>query len=348
MFSFVLAALTADTDAWLAVHVSAGTAVGLLLLFRIFWGLAGATYARFVDFQLSISELSRYLKTVSNKQTLRYIGHNPATSWITIIIIVVGLLSVLTGAVVYGTEEARGILAFLYETYYIYSSYVKYFHYFVSLALFLIIAVHVSGVTLEALRHKTGIIATIITGNKYLPDEAEASVSRKGILAVVAFLWLFFVTPLTFYIYYSIKTAQPELRAVPVIYSKECGACHMAFSPNLLPRKSWHMMMSRLDDHFGEDASLDEELRGQIEKFLVTNSAEVSKDEAALKILKLMKNKNEPPLKITDTEYFKLEHEAIKPEVFSRDSVINKANCVACHKWAEYGSFEDNDIEVPK
>lgn len=346
--TFVLASVTTDTDAWLAIHVAAGIAVGLLLLFRIFWGLAGSTYARFRDFQLSITELIKYLRVVSKKQTIRYTGHNPATSWITIIIIAIGFTAVLTGAMVYGVEESRGLLSFLYDDYYYHAVDIKHLHYLAAIVLFWIIAVHVSGVIVEAIRHKTGIIATILTGNKSVPDEANPSASIKGIPAFLSFLWLILVAPLTLYIYYSIDSAQPKLMTIPKIYSKECGACHMAFPPNLLPRKSWHTIMSRLDDHFGEDASLDAESRDKIEVFLVSNPAETSNEEAAIKILEMMRNKNAPALKITDTEYYKLKHDDIKPEVFNRDSVKNKANCTACHKWAEYGSFEDNDIEIPK
>lgn len=346
--TFVLASVTTDTDAWLAIHVAAGIAVGLLLFFRIFWGLAGSTYARFRDFQLSIPELIKYLRAVSKKQTIRYIGHNPATSWITIAVIAIGFLAVLSGAIVYGIEESRGIGSFLYKNYYYHSMDIKHLHYFTALVLFWIIAAHVSGVIVEAIRHKTGIIMTIITGNKSVPDEATPSASIKGTPAFISFTWLFLVAPLTLYIYYSIDSAQPKLMPIPEIYSKECGSCHMAFPPNLLPRKSWHTIMSRLDDHFGEDASLEDKSRAEIENFLVTNPAETSNEEAALKTLQHMKNKNTPPLKITETEYYKLKHDDIKPEVFNRDSVKNKANCVACHKWAEYGSFEDNDIEIPK
>ena len=36
---------------------------------------------------------------------------------------------------------------------------------------------------------------------------------------------------------------------------KECGACHMAFQPQMLPKRSWGKIMSELPNHFGEDAS---------------------------------------------------------------------------------------------
>ena len=48
----------------------------------------------------------------------------------------------------------------------------------------------------------------------------------------------------------------PE-RAPPVTHEptlQECGECHMAFQPALLPAESWRRIMTGLSDHFGEDA----------------------------------------------------------------------------------------------
>ena len=41
----------------------------------------------------------------------------------------------------------------------------------------------------------------------------------------------------------------------PVV-QKECGACHMAYAPQMLPMRSWQAIMGHLGDHFGENATL--------------------------------------------------------------------------------------------
>ena len=43
----------------------------------------------------------------------------------------------------------------------------------------------------------------------------------------------------------------------PAVYTQECGSCHLAFPPNLLPKASWQSVMHGLDKHYGSDASLD-------------------------------------------------------------------------------------------
>ena len=38
--------------------------------------------------------------------------------------------------------------------------------------------------------------------------------------------------------------------------------------PNLLPKKSWELIMGDLENHFGDDASLDEDVNKNILTFL--------------------------------------------------------------------------------
>lgn len=40
-------------------------------------------------------------------------------------------------------------------------------------------------------------------------------------------------------------------------WKAECGTCHIAYPPQLLPAPSWRRVMSGLDKHFGTDAGLD-------------------------------------------------------------------------------------------
>jgi hypothetical protein len=46
---------------------------------------------------------------------------------------------------------------------------------------------------------------------------------------------------------------------VPLLpaYVQECGSCHVAFAPGLLPAASWQRQMNGLDKHYGTDASMD-------------------------------------------------------------------------------------------
>src|SRR5947199_243690 len=48
------------------------------------------------------------------------------------------------------------------------------------------------------------------------------------------------------------------LPAADPTYVKECGACHFAYSPGLLPARSWELHLSRMEKHFGESIVLPE------------------------------------------------------------------------------------------
>ena len=337
---------TLDKDAWLSFHIGTGVAAGLLLAFRIFWGFFGPYYSKFSSLHLSLKELFRYLDSVRKNWKTSYTGHNPGASWNLLCITIFGLLAVVSGVAVFGLDERRGVLRFLYGTYYPYADSMKLLHLGVSYILLAVILGHVAGVLIETTRHRTGIILAMITGKKR-SDETERPLSTGMPLAVISFAWV--ASPFFVLLFFSttMGTKQPTTLSIPPIYKKECGSCHMAFPPNALPTKSWQIMMADLQDHFGDDASIVESARKEIEDFLVRNSADKSLEEASIKFIRSI-GKDNPPLRITEIRYWKEKHKSVQQAIYQRETIKSKINCVACHKWAEYGSFEDSDIKIPR
>lgn len=336
---------TINADVWLAFHIATGTAAAVLLLFRLFWGFEGPYYSRFSSFHLSISELISYLNSVLKNQKPLYTDHNPGASWTAAGFIISGLSAVATGMLVYALDENRGMLHFLYRDFYQYAGTLKLLHHLTAYIIAGLIFIHIAGALLENFRFKTGIIMAMFTGKKQMEDE-DIRVTTPIIPAIVSYVWVLLPLPVFLFIYNDIYSRQPELINPPAVYKHECGACHMAFPPNILPAASWKKMLSDLDDHFGDYAACDEKSRKEIEDFLVKNSAEKIMDEAGVKFLDTV-DKNDP-LRVTATAYWEKKHDDIKPEIYKRASITSKLNCAACHKWAEYGSFEDNDISIPR
>jgi len=335
-----------NKDTWLTFHISTGVAVGILLLFRIFWGFIGPYYSRFSSLHLSLAELSGYFKAVVKNERTNYTGHNPAASWSALGIIALGLLAVLTGAVVFGLDEGRGILRSLYLGYYPYADLSKLLHHALAYFLLAIIFGHVCGVLNETIRHGTGIIPAMFTGKKFSEDD-ERHINAATPLRLVSYLWVLSPLGAIFYLSGSMETKRPVKLSTPAIYMKECGSCHMAFPPNTLPAESWKGMMANLKDHFGDDATIDDAATKEIEEFLVRNAAETSPEEAARKFIRSIGTKP-PPARISDIPYWKEKHKPIAQAIYQRSSIKSRINCVACHKLAEYGSFEDNDIRIPR
>jgi nitrate/TMAO reductase-like tetraheme cytochrome c subunit len=117
-------------------------------------------------------------------------------------------------------------------------------------------------------------------------------------------------------------------RVTPVRHAatqKECGECHMAFQPALLPAESWTRIMTGLGDHFGEDASLPEALASEIRAYLVANAG-----------------RGDPTVsRISDQPWWQREHR-FSPSVWRQKEVGSKANCDACHRQAGQGLYDDD------
>lgn len=131
------------------------------------------------------------------------------------------------------------------------------------------------------------------------------------------------------------------------IWQEECSPCHELFNPGLLPARSWTKMMNGLEDHFGDDASIDSGSRTEILAFLTKNSADKLQERRAMRINKSIAP-SETPLRFTETSYFKHKHDDIKPETFKRKSIGSASHCSACHPNSEKGDFRERFVKIPK
>ncbi len=104
--------------------------------------------------------------------------------------------------------------------------------------------------------------------------------------------------------------------------------------------------MTRLGDHFGESLALDDASREEIGRYLRENAADRSGSEKAGKILRSLGGRS--PIRITEIPYIVKEHREIAPEVFKRKSIGSLSNCIACHKTADQGQFDDDQATIPQ
>ena len=130
-------------------------------------------------------------------------------------------------------------------------------------------------------------------------------------------------------------------------WQQECGSCHLAYAPSFLPKASWRRVMGGLDQHFGENASLDPATRADILKFLEANAADAGSSRMGRRVMQQMGPKD-APLRITETRWFVGKHNEVARATWSRKSVGSAANCAACHQRAEQGAFDDDSVRIPK
>jgi hypothetical protein len=131
-------------------------------------------------------------------------------------------------------------------------------------------------------------------------------------------------------------------------YEEECTSCHVGFLPGFLPERSWKKLMTGLDDHFGENASLDEPVNSAISKYLFANAAEKPAASARSKKIARMIASNDAPIRITETPFWTRKHYSIKAYVWKRPKIQLKSKCEACHRDASKGIFSEFDVQIPK
>lgn len=131
--------------------------------------------------------------------------------------------------------------------------------------------------------------------------------------------------------------ADGDRRAVPLLpaYVQECGSCHVAFAPGLLPAASWQRLMDGLPRHFGTDASAEPAVTRPIAAWLQANAATRKRTEVP------------PQDRITQAAWFTREHRDVQGG-FGRAPVPKAVDCAGCHTRAADGSFREREIRVPR
>ena len=132
-------------------------------------------------------------------------------------------------------------------------------------------------------------------------------------------------------------------------YAEECGACHMAYQPGLLPTAAWAQVMTPdgLGDHYGDDASLPEPLRGEIAAYLQANAGDTAKRSRSRAFSVGSAGDGGLP-RITLTRYFRNEHHEIPSRLVADNPDVGSfSNCNACHQGASEGVYNEHRVRIP-
>ena len=81
----------------LKYHMWSGYAVLTLVLFRVLWGFAGSTTARFSDFVHGPAVVIAGLRDLASTRALHVPGHNPAGGWMVVLLLLCLLTQTGTG-----------------------------------------------------------------------------------------------------------------------------------------------------------------------------------------------------------------------------------------------------------
>ena len=132
-------------------------------------------------------------------------------------------------------------------------------------------------------------------------------------------------------------------------YQQECGDCHIAYQPGLLPSKSWAKLLTSeaLKDHFGDNAELDQATLKPIYDYAMEYAADKSYYKRSRKIA-LATETGEAPLRIVEVRYIKRKHKDIPEEmVKGNKDVKSLSQCNKCHTQAEKGIYDEDTVSIP-
>jgi cytochrome b len=177
---FATAWLSAESERWRLVHVTAGYTMVGLVGFRLVWGFIGTRYARFRSFVTGPVPVIAYVKSAIAKKPKHYVGHNPlgAMAVLLLLFLIMGLG--LTGYVLYNdlpwfkAEDVHEVLAN---------------------TMLLVVIIHVCGVILSSWLHRENLVRAMVTGYK-LGDKRESIQNdwmALGIFIILSYLlfWMY-------------------------------------------------------------------------------------------------------------------------------------------------------------
>jgi hypothetical protein len=132
-------------------------------------------------------------------------------------------------------------------------------------------------------------------------------------------------------------------------YQDECGECHFAYQPGLLPAKSWDKLLNAeaMRDHFGDNAEMDQDTLRAIHAYAVENAADKSWYKRSRKIA-AETSEGIAPLRITELRYIKRKHQDI-PEKMTKGNkgVKSLSYCDKCHTQADEGVYDNDTVSIP-
>lgn len=152
------------------VHVTAGYAIVLLLLFRLVWGFVGGREARFSSFIRGPAAIREHARTLLRLRPEETAGHNPLGGWMILLMLATLGLIVATGLLSEGATGGAGIASALVPSDLI--GPIGWIHGTLGFAIIWLAGFHVAGVLVESLLLRENLVRAMITGRKRVRSPA--------------------------------------------------------------------------------------------------------------------------------------------------------------------------------
>ena len=161
----------------MAWHVYSGYGVLVLVVFRILWGFAGSTHARFASFLKGPAAALHFAKRLFSRRAVPQVGYNPLGGWMVVALLILLALQAISGLFANDSSRTEGPLATLVSLEV--SDRLSLFHRGNFKVLLVLASVHVVASLYHWLAMKDDLIVAMFTGVKRVPEAAARE--RRGV-----------------------------------------------------------------------------------------------------------------------------------------------------------------------
>lgn len=180
-------------------HMRSGYAILALVLFRLLWGVAGSSSARFARFLVRPADALQFAGRLWSRRAPAVAGHNPIGGWMVVALLAALLVQVGTGLFSNDGIASEGPLARLVSGGL--SDRITTLHHWNFRVLLVLASLHVAAVLYHWRALKEDLIGAMFTGVKRIRDAPPAlqfASGRRALLLFVlsvAVVWLIVARP---------------------------------------------------------------------------------------------------------------------------------------------------------
>lgn len=165
--------ITAQLEA-MGIHMAIGWVVFITVLARVIYGFVVKGHTNFFSFLYSPMSAIRYLKSGRSGSPERYLGHNPAASFVMLGIIFLMLIEAALGIIVQATVEFEGPLVSLLENMGDETvDVITLLHHLLPKFIMLLVLGHFFGIFMHNKVHKENVITSMVDGKKTKTGEEK-------------------------------------------------------------------------------------------------------------------------------------------------------------------------------
>lgn len=183
--AFAGAYVTAESERYRDIHVALGYLMLGLLVFRLVWGFVGTAYARFGSFLYSPAQVAAYVRSLLTARPEHYLGHNPAGGVAVFLLLALGLLISISGALLFWEIGDEDVFEELHEI--------------AANLMLAVVLIHIAGVVVSSFLHKENLPRSMLTGYKQVTADTGKGIRHSaswlgmvmlGMMAVFLVLYL--------------------------------------------------------------------------------------------------------------------------------------------------------------